>query len=183
MILTNNAISMPVSYEPYILKAEQLVTDMAYQVEKYTKLLELAKKDRVETVKNYVRYSYMTRQLVRDARQYLTDKKNKNFKTSFKLVNDFVNNVIGKTVEINEIMECGWEGYAYSFYFDYNDHCFQLTVPVIENLNEKNFFNADYGRLCLTYEHQESIYDTVASSYKEEDIKEAFEKFNTPIPV
>lgn len=154
-----------------IARCNDLVHDIEKEVYKYTKLLELAKADRLETIHHEVSYvdfdfcfNNPSTNLNEYDREYLQDK---------------IENIIGdKGVKINKLMFEGYDYYNLSIYFTVADYpyTFELRIPNMEQI-KKHFKNMNYGKMLLMYESKPSTWDFIYDSYNEKEFKDAFRKF------
>ena len=190
MIIETNKFGMENKVNESILNsADELVYDMHKEYRKYCKLLELAKKDRIETIKKLVRYPYINKKLLINAQKWLSMKvvgidKRKKYeeKESFEsLQNTLINELFGRPIEITEISFLGYDECACMIDFKVSDYdtCFQLTIPDTSKLSEsEEKWNYMYGgKLALHYYEDNSSLDYIHMSYKEEDIKKALNDF------
>ena len=170
-----------------ITDANNLVTEMQHEVAKYTKLLELAKIDQVNTVKqnvNYYPYIYRiklagewfsntTQKMDKRSAEY------KQIKTSFEGLENFLSNEVFKQpIKIIKFYHGGYEGYYEEVVFNISSskQNFMFTVPNTEVLNTKNFDYACDGKLAFGVE--EGIHlNILKTSYNIEDITKAFNEY------
>lgn len=169
--------------------ADELVNDMYKEYCKYSKLLELAKKDRIEVIKNIVRYMYSEKLLI-SAQKWIHMREDKSLnkrkkyeeKESFEYLQNMLREDIFKnsSLEITSIVFEGYEKYNCSIEFKVaeSDFTMSLVIPNILLLNEKRWDFMHGGKLTLYYEKKESVWDCICTSYKEEDIKEALKNFS-----
>lgn len=170
--------------------ADELVNDMYKEYNKYSKLLELAKKDRIEVIKDTVRYMYYSEKLLTSAQKWIhmcedksLDKRKKyEEKEDFEYLQNILREEVFKnpSLEITSIKFEGYEKYNCSIEFKVaeSDFTMSLVIPNILLLNEKRWDIMHGGKLALFYEKKESIWDCICTSYKEEDIKEALKNFS-----
>lgn len=170
--------------------ADELVNDMYKEYCKYSKLLELAKKDRIEVIKDTVRYTYYSEKLFNYAQSWICmcedkslDKRKKyEEKKDFEYLQNILREEIFKnpSLEITSIKFEGYEKYncLIEFKIAKSDFTmFEFVIPNLSYLNEKRWDNMHGGKLALYYEKKESVWDCICTSYKEEDIKEALKNF------
>ena len=168
-------------------KANELVNDMQHEVDKYTKLLELAKEDRVATVKNNVNY-YQFLFRVKPAIAYFhansdTDKRSGEYKSNKMMFESFQkyleDEVFKKPVKIVDMYTGGFENYYYEIVFTIpdSDIKFLFIISNPEVINVKNFEYAYEGKLAFGYYKSESSSYIEKTSYCVEDITKAFEEF------
>ena len=168
-------------------KANELVKEMQHEVDKYTKLPQLAKEDQVDTVRHNVNYfQFLFR--MKPAKDYLhapkdTDKRSKEYKDNkqmFESLEKYLEDeVFKKPIKIVEMYSGGYEGYYYETVFTIpdSDTKFTFTVPNPETINVKNFEYAYDGKLAFGYYKSEHSHYIEITSYCVEDITKAFEKF------
>lgn len=169
--------------------ADKLVIDMTDEYSKYFKLLELAKKDRIEIIKSVVLYEYYIESLLEKAQSWISMREDKSLdkrkhydeKDSF----DYVQNILRKeifnnsTIEIKSIVFVGYEKYecVIDFNVEDNDITFQLMIPNVSMLKEELWGNMHGGKLVLSYHQNANVLDLICESYKEMDINKAFIDF------
>ena len=166
-------------------QADDLVNEMYREYCKYSKLLELATKDRIEVIKDYVRYLVCNEQTFKNAQKWLTMKENADKRRKYEEKEDFeylenkLKEIFNSNIKITQLSFMGLENYAYiiDFLCEGNDTVFELTIPRIEMLCEKWWAYMHGGKLSLHYHKSESILDYMCESYKEEDIKKALKDF------
>ena len=170
-----------------ISKANQLVTEMQHEVDKYTKLLQLAKADQVYTATHNVNYfQFLFR--IKPAFDYFhipkdTDKRSKEYKDNKRMFKSFEKylekEVFKKPVKIVDMYSGGYEGYYYEVVFTIpdSDTKYTFTVPDTDVINTKNFEYAYDGKLAFGYYEAEHCHHIEITSYCIEDITKAFEEF------
>ncbi len=168
-------------------KANELVTEMQHEVDKYTKLLQLAKEDQIYTVTHNVNYfNFIFR--IKPAFDYLnspkdTDKRSKEYKANklmFKSLEKYLEEeVFKKPVKIVDMSRGGYENYYYEIVFTIpgSDTKYTFTVPNPDVINTKNFEYAFQGKLAFGYYQSECSHYIEETSYCVEDITRAFEEF------
>ena len=168
-------------------KANELVTEMQHEVDKYTKLLELAKEDQVNTIKHNVNYfNFLFR--IKPASDYFhapkdTDKRSKEYKDNklmFESLEKYLEEeVFKKPVKIVDMYSGGYENYYYEIVFNIpdSDIKYTFTVPNPDVINVKNFEYAFEGKLAFGYYKDECSHYIEKTSYCVEDITKAFEEF------
>jgi hypothetical protein len=166
-------------------KANELVREMQHEVDKYTKLLQLAKEDQVYTVTHNVNYlNFLFR--IKPAYNYFyakpdTDKRSKEYKANkqmFESLEKYLENeVFKKPVKIVDMRSGGYEGYYYQIVFTIpdSDTKYTFTVPDPDVINTKNFEYAFEGKLAFGYE-DEHCHHIEETSYCIEYITKAFEE-------
>lgn len=169
--------------------ARNLYLEMKKEKEKFEQLEKLTYFDYVNTIKKNISYPYffglkkaqkwlnMCKDESLDKRKKYEEKDHYNF-VCRNIEERITNN---KQVKVTEILTYGWDYYAteIKFVIPNNDTVFSLTIPNAQNLNSENITYADYGKLRLGYYSSECVNDFIASSYNEDDIKDAFEKYIT----
>ena len=170
-----------------ISKANELVNDMQHEVDKYTKLLQLAKEDRVVTVKHNVNYfNFLFR--IPSAFSYFhaepdVDKRSKEYKDNklmFESLQKYLEDeVFKKSVKIVDMYSGGYESYYYEIVFTIpdSDTKFTFTIPNPKVMTVKNFECAYEGKLAFGYYESENSQYIEETSYCVEDITNAFEEF------
>ena len=170
-----------------ISKANELVTEMQHEVDKSTKLLQLAKEDQVYTVTHNVNYLPLLFR-IKPAQDYFyapkdTDKRSKEYKDNklmFKSLEKYLEEeVFKKPIKIVNMCSGGYEGYYHQIVFTIpdSDTKYTFTVPNTETINTKNFEFAFQGKLAFGYYKGECCHRIEITSYCVEDITNAFEEF------
>ncbi len=167
--------------------ADELVEDMRKEYYKYSKLLELAKKDRIEVIKDTVRYMYYSEKLLTSAQNWILMNEDKSLdkrkkykeKEDFEYLQNILREEIFKnpSLEITSIKFEGYERYNCSIEFKADSTMFEFVIPNLSKLNEKMWDNMHGGKLALYYEEKENVWDCICTSYKEEDVEEALKNF------
>lgn len=167
--------------------ADELVEDMRKEYYKYSKLLELAKKDRIEVIKDTVRYMYYSEKLLTSAQNWILMSEDKSLdkrkkykeKEDFEYLQNILREEIFKnpSLEITSIKFEGYEKYNCSIEFKADFTMFEFVIPNLSKLNEKMWDNMHGGKLALYYEEKENVWDCICTSYKEEDIEKALKNF------
>lgn len=176
-----------------ISKANELVKEMQHEVDKYTKLLQLAKEDQVYTITHNVNYfNLLFRIKPAQAHFYTkpdTDKRSKEYKDN-KLMFESLEKYLGdevfkKPIKIVDMCSGGYESYYYEIVFTIpdSDTKFTFTVPNTETINTKNFEFAFEGKLAFGYYKTECSHYIEKTSYCVEDITKAFEEFTNKLEV
>ena len=170
-----------------ISKANELVTEMQHEVDKYTKLLQLAKEDQIYTITHNVNYfNFLFR--IKPAYDYFyapkdTDKRSKEYKDNkqmFESLEKYLEDeVFKKPIKIVNMYSGGYESCYYEIVFTIpgSDTKYTFTVPNTEVINTKNFEFAFEGKLAFGYYKSESSHYIEETSYCVEDITNAFEEF------
>ena len=170
-----------------ISSANQLVTEMQYEVDKYTKLLQLAKEDQVHTVINNVNYFDLLFRIL-PAKNYFhapknIDKRSAEYKGNKKMFESLENyleeNIFHRNVTITAMASGGYESYYEQIDFKIPDcdTTFIFSVPNLERISIRNFEYAYQGKLAFGYYSGTSCLYLEETSYRVEDITKAFEKF------
>lgn len=170
-----------------ISKANELVREMQHEVDKYTKLLQLAKEDQVYTVTHNVNYFNLLFR-IKPAEDYFhapkdTDKRSKEYKANklmFESLEKYLEDeVFKKPIKIVDMYSGGYESYYYQIEFNVpdSDTKYFFIVPNPEVINVKNFEYAYEGKLAFGYYTSEHSLYTEKMSYCVEDITKAFEEF------
>lgn len=168
-------------------KANELVTEMQHEVDKYTKLLQLAKEDQVTTVKHNVNYLPLLFR-IKPAQDYFyapkdTDKRSKEYKDNklmFESLEKYLEDeVFKKPIKIVDMYSGGYESCYYEIVFTIpnSDTKYTFTVPNTDTINVKNFEFAFEGKLAFGYYEGKSHHYIEKTSYCVEDITKAFEEF------
>lgn len=173
--------------------AQKLVDDMTAEVEKYTKLLELAKTDQIEVVKQNTNYYSEFLFSVPSAKEYLFitsgEKKirkgsdeYKSAKYMFDLLTKKLSEDVFKTpVTIIDIISGGYESYYHEIKFTIpdNKYTFTFTIPNPEKIHFTNFDNCFKGKLAFGYYEPgiDCVHNIEYTSYCVADITNAFSEF------
>lgn len=172
--------------EVRIKNANALVFEMQKEVDKYTRLLQLAEQDRINVVKNNVHYFLSESTFMFSAQKWLSmtnecdiDKRKKyEEKEDFELVTNYIKNMLDDSeIAITEIIPMGFNNYAWSVVFISKGVTFEITFPVIMQLDEKIWNHVCEGKIVLYHEESKSYWKGIISSYKEEDICKAYKDF------
>ena len=168
-------------------KANEFVIEMQHEVDKYTKLLQLAKEDQVHIVTHNVNYfDFLFR--IKPAFNYFhapkdTDKRSKEYKDNklmFESLEKYLEEeVFKKPVKIVDMCSGGYESYYYEIVFTIpdSDTKYTFTVPNPDTINVNNFEFAYEGKLVFGYYEGEYCHHIEKTSYCVEDITKAFEEF------
>lgn len=170
-----------------ISKANELVIEMQHEVDKYTKLLHLAKEDQVYTVTHNINYFDLLFRII-PAKDYFhapkdIDKRSAEYKGNKKMFESLEKyleeNIFHKKVTIIEMASGGYESYYEQMNFKIPDcdTTFSFSVPNPERISTTNFEYAYQGKLAFGYYSGTSCLYLEETSYKVEDITKAFEKF------
>lgn len=168
-------------------KANELVTEMKHEVDKYTKLLQLAKEDQVNTIKHNVNYfNFLFR--IKPAFDYFhakpdADKRSKEYKANklmFESLQKYLEDEVFKIpIKIIDMCSGGYESYYYQITFTIpgSDAKYIFSVPNPEVINVNNFEYTYEGKLAFGYYESESCLCIEETSYCVEDITKVFEEF------
>lgn len=167
-----------------IARSNELVSDLEKQLSKTKKLLELAKTDRIETIKNEVRY-FKEELYLNYVNKYITAKRNgekirKNseiFKSFIIAQNYFRKMLQNDKIEITNFITEGYEGYKNLIEFVIENHKFELGIPILEKCTQRNFEYINDGKLTVCYYEEPSVMSLKCSSYDENELAEEFNKF------
>ena len=173
------------SYDEYqkllsIGKANTLVNEMEREVEKYTKLLELARANQVQVITHNVNsYPYLT--WISGAKDYffkIADKRTKEHRyneTAFNNLTKQLSELFNAKITIVNFSSGGYEGYYEEVDFQVKgiNKIFTFSIPNVEKINIKNFKNAYEGKYAIgeLCEYMHTIKET---SYNIDDIKQIF---------
>lgn len=92
-----------------------------------------------------------------------------------KMTEEFFDNVEWEFVSISSM---GYNTYGYSIYFKVNGIKYDLFIPNPKNITINDILNAHLGQYSLSKEVRLNVYEVIAKSYNEEDIKAAIKKEN-----
>ena len=170
-----------------ISKANELVTEMQHEVDKYTKLLQFAKEDQIYTITHNVNYFNFLFRII-PAFDYFhakpdTDKRSKEYKSNKQmfeaLEKHLEDEVFKKPVKIVDMSCGGYDSCYYEIVFTIpdSDTKYTFTVPNPDVMNTKNFEFAFEGKLAFGYYKSECSQYIEKTSYCVEDITNAFEEF------
>lgn len=172
-----------------LLSADELVNDMYKEYCKYSKLLELAKADRIKVVKDTVRYMY-SEKVFENAQKWIhmSNDENLDKRKKYKEKEDFeyLQNILredilkNSTVNINGIWFEGYEKYLCEIEFSVIEtefSTFRIVIPNLSELKEKWWSNMHGGKLALFVSKGNNVWDCLAESYKEEDIAKGLAKY------
>ena len=170
-----------------ISKANELVTEMQHEVDKYTKLLQLAKEDQVDTVRHNVNYFDLLFRII-PAKDYFhapedVDKRSAEYKGNKKMFESLETyleeNIFHRKVMIIDMASGGYESYYEQMNFKIPDcdTTFSFSVPNPDQISTTNFEYAYQGKLAFGYYGGTSCLYIEETSYCIEDITKAFENF------
>lgn len=191
---TNMLHNIETSPEVQIQKAQNLVSSLEYDVEKYTTLLECAKRRRIEIIKSnvnyfmfqpYLRFSWEWLNIIKPKLLEQKSRKKPNEANMYKLLLDQIKRFVYKDIKnvtIENIYEHGIGApyqYSIDFFISYtrkNKRHFVFYIPVIERLNEENYTYVSEGKLQLGEYISESYIEIFFSTYDENELYNALVK-------
>lgn len=155
------------------------------EMNRHTKLYELSNEDVAYNIRKNIEYWWFdfTVDSATDWIKLRKGKIDKRKKYDEKLVYDSLVsdlqealNVIG--LEILDIIQCGYETYAYTLKFtiETSTYTFLLTIPNIKNLTADNMSVTNYGKLSFGYISSNDCYKYINSSYNLRDFKDDVQK-------
>jgi len=161
-------------------KANNLVYSMKYKVEEYSKLLELAKADKIETIRNSVDYVFF-RSYLKGAYEYccktFDENTKKECKHLFNLLQDYLRTIFDNSkIKITNIQLIGYDRYAYSIRFKIDNNKFSLDVPIIGCVHKFNFEHTHDCKLAL-YHETKVVIEEIGSTYVEEELKDIYDNW------
>lgn len=192
---TDMLYNIEMSPEVQIQKANDLVSSLEYDVEKYTTLLECAKRRRIEVIKSNVNY-FMFQPYLRFAWEWLNivkpklleqnSEKKPNESIMYKLLLDQIKRFVYKDIKnvtIKNIYEHGNGSSLYQYSIEFfishtrkHKRHFVFYIPVIECLNEENYKYVSEGKLQLGEYISESYIEIFFSTYDENELYNALVK-------
>ena len=172
-----------------IFKAGNLVKEMEKEVEKYTKLLELARLNHVQTVVHsvsYQQYLYAIPAAYKYINDSQADKRTIEYKENkecFNYLTKLLSELFDVPVSIIDFVSGGYDGYyeRIDFKIRNTDTVFTFTIPNTEKLYVNNFHYAEEGKLSLGVLSGDTHY-IKTSSYDVEEIKLAFKELTSQQP-
>lgn len=168
-----------------IARSNELVDDLKKEVQKYQKLLELAKNDRINVIKNEVMY-YDFDLCFKKAWEYFDAKKENKLKEKglaqnkgeFDYLVRRIEEILGiEGIKIERFSQMGYDGYSYLIYFSYQGIVFEFEVPNMKLFIKKYFELVHMGKMSLSYEKSGSCFYQIVASYEEDEIRDSFKKF------
>lgn len=170
-----------------ITNSELLVNEMQKEVDKYTKLLNLAKADRLKTIKENVDYFHYNfclpkarewHRMINDNNAKIDKRRRYEEKDMYDyLVKQLKDDFFGdRDIDIVTIMTCGYESYSTGIVVKCNDFTFGIHIPNIKSLYMGNIEFADYGMISLSLKESEHCWLQLGKSYREEDIKKIIDE-------
>lgn len=156
-----------------IEESKSLVKSMECKCKEYTKLLELAERNKFETIIANISYSISLR-VAEGVRLYLNGDKTEDNESCHHYLNSVIYDILGVSVSVDNVVLYGYEGCAYQFEFEYLGTRYGLIVPMMEKLTQQNYKHASEGMMSIAVIDDISI-SYFASSYEEEDIRIAFQ--------
>ena len=157
------------------------------EMKRHTKLYKLANEDLAYNIRKSVEYWWFDFH-VKDALEWVTLRKGKidrrkkyDEKSGYdSLITELQNALEVDGLEILEIVQCGFDTYAYTLKFtiESSDYVFLLNIPIIKNLTVDNMFETNYGRLNFGYLENNSCYKYIKNSYNLKDFKDVIVDIN-----
>ena len=167
-----------------IARSNELVSDLEKQLSKTKKLLELAKTDRIETIKNEVQYfeeilysTFINKYITAKSNGEKVRKNSEIYKSFITAQSYFRKMLHNDKIEITEFMSEGYESYKNLIEFAIGNHKFELGIPVIEKCTQRTFEYMHDCKLTVYYCENPSSWNWVCSSYDEKELAEEFNKF------
>lgn len=166
-----------------INRAVKLTEEMSEMAIKYKKLAELAYLDEINTIQHSVSY-WMLEATLEKSEKWLSiikekyDKRRKyEEKGSFEvLTSHIMSEITGIPIEITDISTLHYAGMSHAVRFKCVDQDFALFIPHLAGLNKETYGYCHKGKLTLSYV-KDSDHGLIARSYREEDLKEPFQKY------
>ena len=155
-----------------INEAKGLMLEMKHEAEKYSKLLELSRKNFLEEIRNNIPAKYyMYLDLIKQSW--------KNFHEGRKDCYDYLieklSNDLGiENLKIIETISYGYDGYAFEVKFSFLDKEYKLTIPDVAYIISDNIENCNEGKMVLFIKSGESFWSEVARSYDFDDFRKYF---------
>ena len=167
-----------------IARSNELVDDLEKQLKKTQKLLELAKQDRIETIKHEVQYfheelysKYVDKFITAKSKGEKIRKNSETYKNFIIAQNYFRKMLQNDKIEITSFTTEGYESYKNLIEFAIGNHKFELGIPVIEKCTQRIFECMNDCKLTVYYCENPSSWNWVCSSYDEKELAEEFNKF------
>ncbi len=91
------------------------------------------------------------------------------------ILKDFLNN--DKNFKLTEIMSGGWENYYWSVHFEGYGKAFYIQIPIMDNINTKNFEYANCGKFAFVIKESNAWWSTLKTSYKIDDIAQFIREY------
>lgn len=157
------------------------------EMKRHTKLYELANEDLAYNIRKSVEYWWFDFH-VKNALDWITlrrgkiDKRKKyDEKSGYdSLITELQNALEVDGLEILEIVQCGFDAYAYTLKFtiESSDYVFLLNIPIIKKLTVENMLETNYGKLNFGYLENNSYYKYIKNSYNLKDFKDVIIDIN-----
>lgn len=167
-----------------IQESETLMLTMKYEMNKYSKLYELACENHIKTIKTTVSYFPLIFSLYNKALVWLNhckDSKKEISKEDLEEAKSCYELVMAKLTEtfkvdnlvLTDIRSEGWVSYSIHIYFSYGENNYSLMIPDTSKTTGENAQYTNFGKLQIArvYDH---IIEVFASSYYIEEIVGAF---------
>lgn len=155
------------------------------EMNRHTKLYELSNEDVAYNIRKNIEYWWFdfTIDSAKDWIELRKGKIDKRKKYNEKLVYDSLVSDLQEALNVNgleilNIIQCGYEAYAYTLKFtvETSNHTFLLTIPTIKNLTADNMSETNYGKLSFGYLKSDGCYEHSNSSYNLNDFKDDVQK-------
>lgn len=156
-------------------EAKALTLEMRRKAKQYETLANLAFENEVNIVKTELGNSYWLLEI--SAKSWYDEHHGKGEKGTNNLKQKLCEFFDVDDIEIVDVLAMGLGSYGYDVKFTSNNKTFSFEIPVMEKLNTKVYNDMNYGQLYLGYYKNECSVDYICSSYKKEEIVEAFKKF------
>lgn len=173
-----------------IEKAEQRVQEKKKVVDDIQNELRLLELDVFNTLKKEVYYFDFSYSFVDKAAKWikmLNDKESKidkRKKYEEKETYDCLTHILEKyldkqDIKITAIVYEGYTNYATNIHFTYQGYNLYLKVPVIPNISmqEYQYYGQYIFKLTLYHKSKECISDSIGSTFREDELKDIFNKF------
>lgn len=144
--------------------------------EKYIE--ELLLRDYVATIrKNTSKYDYID--IFEEARKELGEKLKKNRKNIATIESFILHDFLGddKNFKLVNILQCGYENYAWAVEFEGYGVLFRIDIPVKKNLTTENIIYAHHGMFAFTVNTSKASWTVMKSSYLTDDIAAAVTEY------
>lgn len=163
-----------------IASLNELGMDMAKDIAKKQKLLDLVHDEKVRKINEYIGHDVDYVTLCRYAEISFKNSNQGNSSKNFRecLQNKFDNKLIG----FNKVVQVGINNYTWEIYFDFistkttRQKHFALDVPISGKLTYENLKEQNDGMLTLFEVDSNNNLSAFTYSYKFEDIKKAFKE-------
>lgn len=155
-----------------INEAKCLMIEMKHEAEKYSKLLELSRKNFLEEIRNNIPAKYyMYLDLIKQSW--------KNFHEGKKDCYDYLTEKLSKdlgieNIKIIETISYGHNDYAFEVKFSFLDKEYELIIPDVSYIMSDNIENCNEGKIVLFIKTGESFWSEVVRSYDFDDFRKYF---------